>query len=67
MVAKIAIDIKIDLQSLGSHIETMETKINITIAHANQNTDHIQDLHNQLEVANVDDLENWSRRYNFRV
>lgn len=47
----------------------MDNNMDTTIAHTNQNTDCIQDLHNQLEVAmsKIDDLENRSRRYNFRI
>lgn len=35
----------------------------------NQNTDRIQDLQDQLEkpMSKIDDLENRSRRYNFRI
>lgn len=40
-----------------------------TVARANRNTECIQDLHNQLGVAmaKIDDLENRSRKYNFRI
>lgn len=57
------------LQILGSRIETIETKMDATVVRANQNTNRIQDLHNQLKVAmaKIDDLENRSRRYNFRI
>lgn len=62
--ANITSDIKQDLQSLGTHIETIKTKVDATVARANQNTDRIQDLHNLLDVAmaKIDDLENRSRR-----
>lgn len=58
-----------DLQALGSRIETIETKMDATIAQGNQSTDCIQDLHNQLDVAmgKINDLENRSRWYNFRI
>lgn len=67
--AKITSDIKMDLQSLGSRIENIENKMDAMIAQANQNTDHIQDLHNQLDVAmaKIYNLENRSRRYNFKI
>lgn len=66
--ARITSDIKHDLQSLGARIETIETKADATVTRANQNTDCIQDLHNQLDVAvaKINNLETRPRRYNFR-
>lgn len=67
--SKITGDIKADLQHMGSRKEAIEQKLNHTVARSNQNSDCIQDLQNQLEssLLKVDDLENRSRRYNFRI
>lgn len=61
--------IQADLQNLGSMIEATEKKVEKTISRANQNTARIQDLEDQLDtaIAKIDDLENHSRRYNFRI
>ncbi|PIO22968.1 hypothetical protein AB205_0211760, partial [Aquarana catesbeiana] len=58
-----------DLQQLGIRIEAIESKTDQIAAVANQNTDRIQELHDQLDMAysKLDDLENRSRRYNFRL
>lgn len=57
---KITSDIKADLQVLGSRIEVMETKLDATISRTNQNTDCIQMIKEQLEMAmaKIDDFEN---------
>lgn len=47
--AKITADIKMHLQSLGSRIAAIEDNMDATMVHTNQNTDRIQDLHNQLD------------------
>lgn len=67
--ARITSDIKSDLQLLGTRIESIETKMDSTIDRVNQNTDRFQELHDQLEgaMAKIDDLENRSRRLNFRI
>lgn len=67
--ARITTDIKIDLQMLGSCIETIENRVASTITRVNQNTDRIQNLHDQLDtaMAKIDDLEKRSRRPRFRI
>lgn len=57
--AKITGDIKAELQTIRSCIETIESHLDITITITNQNTDGIQDLQDQLEMAmsKIDDLE----------
>lgn len=51
--AKTTSDIKQDIQSLGTCIETIETKVDATVARTNQTTDHIQDQLNQLDVRGL--------------
>lgn len=67
--ARITSDIKTDFKILGSCMEAIELKLDTTVARTNQNTDHIQELHNQLEMAldKIDDLENRTRSYHFRI
>lgn len=50
-------------------METIEHKLDKTIAVTNQNWDHIQTLQEQLDIAlyRIDDLEKTSRRYNIRI
>lgn len=57
---KITNDIRSDFQNLGTRIEAIEQKLDFTVARANQNTDHIQVIQEQLDVAlnRIDDLEN---------
>lgn len=66
---KITSDIRADFQNLGSRMKAIEQKLDITVSRANQNTDHIQVIKDQLEVAlsRIDDLENRLRRDNFRI
>ncbi|XP_073479900.1 olfactory receptor 1496-like [Aquarana catesbeiana] len=61
--------IQTDMQNLGARIEAIELKTDHTVARVNQNTARIQDLQDQLDTAlsKIDDLENRSRRYNFRI
>lgn len=61
--------IQADLHNLCARIEAIEQKAEHTIPSANQNTSHIQDLQDQLESVHekIDDLENRTRCYNFRV
>lgn len=61
--------IQADLHNLGSRIEITEKKLDQSIKRTIQNTDNIQGLMEQLDIANlkIDDLENRSRRYNFRI
>lgn len=67
--AKITNEIRSDFQNLGARMEAIEHKLDITVSRANQNTEHIHVIQEQLEVAlnRIDDLENRSRRDNFRV
>lgn len=66
---KITTDIRADFQNLGSRTEAIKHKLDITGSRANQNTEHLQDVQEQLEAAlsRIDDLENQSRRDNFRI
>lgn len=61
--------IQADLQLLCARIETIEIKADQTKSRVNQNTTRIQDLQDQLENAfsKIYNLENRSRRYNFRI
>lgn len=61
--------IQADIHNLGSRIEAIEQKVEHTLATANQNTAHIEDLQDQLEAAlsKIDDLENGLRQYNSRI
>lgn len=69
VAAKIIGDIKENFQRLRDRMETMEHKLEDTVAKTNQNSAHIQVLQDQLDEAlsKIDDLENRSRRYNFRL
>lgn len=62
-------EIRADFQSLGKRIEHIEHKLDVTISRANQNTDHLQFMQEKLDIAQdrIDDLENRSRRDNFRI
>lgn len=66
---QITASIHADLQQIGARIEVIEQKSDQAILRINQNTSRIQDLQDQLESATskIDDLENRSRRYNFRL
>lgn len=66
---KITGEIKANFQNLGSRTEAIEHKLDLTVATANQNSDHIQTLQDRLNSAlfRIDELENRSRRYNFRI
>lgn len=50
-------------------MEAIEHKLDITVSKTNQNAAHIQVLQEQLNTAlsRIDDLENRSRSYNFRI
>lgn len=50
-------------------MEAMENKLEATVTRTNQNSDHIQVMQEQPDnaLSKIDDLENKSRRYNFRV
>lgn len=63
--AKITGEIKADFQNLGDRMETIEHKLDNTVAKINQNSDHIQVLQDHLDrvLSSIDDLENRSRRY----
>lgn len=67
--SKITGDLQSDFQNLGARMETIENKLDKTVAATNQNSDHIQTIQEQLDVAlsKIDDLENRSRRYNIRM
>ncbi|XP_075719607.1 uncharacterized protein LOC142760334 [Rhinoderma darwinii] len=58
-----------DLHKVGAHMQAIETKMTSVTARVNQNTRFMEDLQEQLEEANtrIEDLENRSRRYNFRI
>lgn len=62
-------EIKADFQCLGNRIENIEHKLDVNIARTDQNADHLQFMQEQLDAAQarIDDLENRSRRDNFRV
>lgn len=62
-------DLKREFQELGTRIGTLENTLDDTITRTNQNTDCIENIHKRLDDAlnKIDDLENRSRRYNFRV
>ena len=66
---RITRDIRADFQCLGNRIETIEHKLDINIARIDQNADHLLFLQEQLEAAQarIENLENRSRRDNFRV
>lgn len=67
--AQITASIHADMQQIGARIEVIKQKSDQTILRINQNTSRIQDLQDQLESATskIDDLENRSRPYNFRL
>lgn len=66
---KITNDMHSDFHNLGSRMEAIEHKLDITVSRANQNTDHIQVMQEQLDTAltSINDLENCSRRDNFGI
>lgn len=61
--------IQADRHNLGARIEAIKKKAKHSIARANQYIARIQDPQDQLESAHekIDDLENRTRRYNFRI
>lgn len=67
--AQITGDIRQDFQMLGQRMETIENKLDMTVSRTIQNSDHIQVLQHQLDIAlsKIDDLENRSRRENFHI
>ena len=67
--AQITSSIHADLLQLGMRMDTMEQKADQAVTRINQNSSRLQEVQDQLEVAfaKIDDLENRSRRYNFRV
>lgn len=62
-------DLKREFQEWGTRIGTLETTLDKTITRTNQNNDCIENNHKRLDDAlnKMDDLENRSCRYNFRV
>lgn len=66
---QITSDLKLEFKELGIQINTIETKLDDTVTRANQNSDQIRRLYQQLELApsKIEDLENHSRQYNFRI
>ncbi|XP_040181316.1 uncharacterized protein LOC120915124 [Rana temporaria] len=62
-------EIRADFQNLGSRIETIEHNLDVNVARTTQNADHLQYMQDQLELAQarIDELENRSRRGNFRI
>lgn len=68
-VQQITTTIKADLQGLGARSESVEKKLETTVPHTNQNTPCFETLQQQLEqaLAKIDDLENRSHGYNFRI
>lgn len=65
--AQITSSIKADLQSLGARMDAIEQAVDDSAARTNQNTSCIQSLQEQTALSKLDDLENRSRQYNFRV
>lgn len=67
--AQITASIHADLQQVGLRIEVIVKKADQAVSRINQNSARIQDLQDQLESAfsKIDDLENRSRRYTFRI
>lgn len=67
--AQITSSIHADIQQLFLRLDYIEQKADQAGARINQNTARIQEMQDQLETAfaKIDDLENRSRRYNFRV
>lgn len=66
---QIASAMQADLHNLGARIEAIEQKADHTAARTNQHTARIQDLQEKLDtdLYKIDDLENRSRHYNFRI
>lgn len=66
---RITCELRSDFQNLGTRIERIEHKLDVTISRANQNTDHLHFMQEQLDTAQawINDLENRSRRDNFRI
>lgn len=66
---QITSSIKADLQSLGARMDAIEQAVDESAARTNQNSTCTQSLQDQLEnaLSKIEDLENRSRRYNFRV
>ena len=66
---KITGELKADFQNLGTRIEAIENKLDQTVAATHQNSEHIQTVQEQLDVAlsRIDELENRSKRYNIRI
>lgn len=66
---RITMDLKQEFQALGSRIGTLESNLDATTSRTSQNTKSIESLHKRLDEAlnKIDDLENRSRRYNFRI
>lgn len=53
---------------LGSRMEAIENKLDMTVSRTNQNSDHIQVLQDHLDIAlSRVDLENRSMRENFHI
>lgn len=68
-VTQITNSIHADLQQIGARIDIIEKKTDQLVAKVNQNSARIQDHHDHLETAlfKIDDLENRSRSYTFRI
>lgn len=62
-------EIRGDFQCIGERLDMIESKVDGTVGRVNQNTRMISTLREQLDQANtkIEDLENRSRRYNFRL
>lgn len=67
--AKMTRENKADLQNIGFRMDATECKLAQTAAVSHQRSDLIQTLCDQLDTdfSRIDDLENRSRRYNFRI
>lgn len=62
-------EIRADFQNLGTRIDHIEHKLDVTISRANQHSDQLHFMQEQLDTAQtrIDDLENRLRRDNFRI
>lgn len=49
--AQISRDMKADFANLGTRMEAIESKLDITVSHTNQNAANIQTLQDQLDTA----------------
>lgn len=66
---RIVSDIKSEFQALGTRMNTLENTLDNNIAKTDRNTNCIGNIQAKLDEAlnKIDELENRSRRHNFRV